>query len=275
LTHKHITNPDLGQFVADPANDVTRSGDTIQFIGEGPAREIAVDLTTVPARARLSYADGRGGWQEQPNDIEVGGAVRGGRVIELRIPLVDLGLELGDPVEFAVQAVQAGQVLDVAPNLGSRIVFDDITNLVFVTFQLDTSGDINRYVQIRNAPAPQGTGTVYITGNQPSLEDFVPNAVALRNDGTAPDERASDAVWSRTFGFRPGIELRYKYTIGTPQDFGRWPNTEEFPLTERGFRIPTPDECPSKKLLIRDRFADRPQPSGSFGPNSSMTCVEE
>jgi alpha-amylase/alpha-mannosidase (GH57 family) len=275
LSHKRITNAGLGQFVQDPFNATARSGDTIQFIGSGAAREIAIDLGTVPAQARLSNADGAGGWREATHNIQVGGAARGGRVLELRVPLADLGLQLGDPVEFAVQAVQNGAVLDVAPNLGTRVMFEDVTNLIFTTFEVDVTGDVNRYVQINSPPPPAGSGTAYITGNQSALEEFVPNSVALRDDGEAPDRVANDGIWTRTFGFRPGIELRYKYTLGTPQDFGRWSNTEEFPLTERGFRIPSPDDCPSKKLRIRDTFADRPQPSGSFGPSSRMECLPQ
>lgn len=271
LPHKHITNAEQGLFQEDPWNDTTRSGDMIQFIGSGAAREIAVDLSSAPANVTLSEANGNGGWNSVSHQIEVGGAINGGRVIELKIPLRDLGLELGDPVEFAAQAVQNGTVIDVAPNLGTRVIFEDITNLVFITFEVDTTGDVNRYVQLNTPPPPAGNGTVYITGNQNVLEEFTPNAIALRDDGQAPDRIAGDGIWTRTFGFRPGIELRYKYTIGTPQDFGRWSNTEEFPLTERGFRVPA--DCESKQLLVEDAFADRPQPSGSFGPNSSMTCA--
>jgi hypothetical protein len=273
MAHKHITNPELGEAMQDPANPSTRSGDVIQFIGGGAAREIRVSLRTAPAAVTLSAADGLGGWTAQPHNIQVGGAAPGGRIIELRIPMADLGLALGDPVEFAIQAVVQGAVIDTAPNLGTRVVFEDITNLVFVTFEVDVTGDINRYVQIATPPPPEDSGTVFITGNQPILEDWTPNSLPLRDDGTAPDRTASDGIWTRTFGFRPGLELRYKFTIGTPQDYDRWPNTEEFPLTERGLRIPA--DCTSKQLTLRDTFADRPQPSGTLGPNADVVCEPE
>jgi alpha-amylase/alpha-mannosidase (GH57 family) len=274
FNHKHITNADLGEAVSDPANAVTRSGDEVQFIGDGPARELRVNLGTVPAVGTLSYADGRGGWSEvQNHDIEVGGAIDGGRIIELKIPLADLGMQLGDPLEFAMQAVSNETVIDTAPNLGTRIMFDDITNLVFVTFAVDVTGDLNRYTNIANPPPPEGRGTVFITGNQDALENWTPNSLPMKDDGVAPDETAGDGHYTRTFGFRPGVEMRYKFTIGTPQDYDRWPNTEEFPLTERGFRIPI--DCPSKKLTVRDIWADRPQPSGSLAPNATVTCEQE
>ena len=59
-----------------------------------------------------------------------------------------------------------------------------------------------------------------IVGNQPQLGDFVPNTVAMRDDGMNGDERPNDRVWSYRATFPAGTRVRYVYTnSGAP---GRW-----------------------------------------------------
>jgi hypothetical protein len=59
-----------------------------------------------------------------------------------------------------------------------------------------------------------------IVGNQPALGNFVPNTVAMRDDGKDGDEHPGDHVWSYRATFPAGTRIRYVYTNsgGT----GRW-----------------------------------------------------
>jgi hypothetical protein len=107
---------------------------------------------------------------------------------------------------------------------------------------------------------------VYITGNQDALENWVPNKLPLRDDGKAPDAVAGDFKWTGTFAFSPGTILRYKYTAGLPAQEGNWSQSEEFPLTERGYEVPA--DPATKKVTLKDCFADRPQPTGTLGPKT-------
>ena len=273
LPHKHITDAATGSFAEDPHNETTRVGEPVQFFGAGAAREVMADFSGAAVAAGLAYADGAGGWDAQPgHGIEVGGPLAGGRILELRVPFVDLGQALGDPLEIVVEATGAGARIDAAPTVGSKVVFEDVTNLVYVQFEADvTAGRVplDSYVQIRTPPPPQGQGIVYLSGNHDKLDNWNPNSIALRDDGTDGDRVAEDRVWTKVIGFPPGTILRYKYTIGLPTDEGRWPGTEEFPLTERGLDVPLDPEV--RLLRVRDTFADRPQPSGTVAPGTVIT----
>ena len=66
-------------------------------------------------------------------------------------------------------------------------------------------------------PVPRGLS---IVGNHPLLGNFVPNMVALHDDGTGGDERAGDRVWSYQATFPAGTRLKYVYTNGGGA--GRW-----------------------------------------------------
>ena len=274
LPHKRITDPATGAHRQDPHNDSTRGGTAVQVFGDGVAREITVDLSRGDGvQTSLAYADGQGGWIEQPvHAIEVGGPVAGGRLLELRIPLADLDQGQGDPLEIVMAITQGGRELDLAPTVGSKVVFEDQTNLVYVTFEADVTGERvawDTYVPIETPPPPAGNGTVYISGNHDKLDNWNPNSIALRDDGAAGDAVAGDRIWSRVVGFPPGTILRYKYSIGLPRDEGKWPRTEEFPLTERGLDIPADPDV--RGLRVQDTFADRPQPTGTAGPSTVIT----
>ena len=56
------------------------------------------------------------------------------------------------------------------------------------------------------AAVPEGTGTVYLTGNLPGLGPWEPDGFAMTGDGT---ERIAQ------FHAAQGIELEYKFTLGT------------------------------------------------------------
>jgi hypothetical protein len=121
-------------------------------------------------------------------------------------------------------------------------------------------------------PPPKSNGIVYITGNQDKLTQWTPNKMPMLDDGTGADTVANDGIWSITVPLTPAAVVRYKYTIGLPKNEGKWSGTEEFPLTERGFVV-TKD--PSKtKMLIKDVFADRPQPTGTMGKKTVVTESE-
>ncbi len=130
---------------------------------------------------------------------------------------------------------------------------------------------VSAYVTLENPPPPGGKGIVYISGNQDVLGSWIPNKIPLVDSGQGPDKIANDGIWSGTFGFAPGTMLRYKYTSGLPKDENKWPGTEEFPLTERGLDVTQAPGC--NKMLVQDIFADRPNPTGTSGPNT--TVVEE
>ncbi|NOZ01792.1 MAG: hypothetical protein GXP54_07875 [Deltaproteobacteria bacterium] len=276
FSQKHITNPATGDFTQDPFNVKDRYGEDLMFVTGGASREVRADFGTNPATVAVYQADGAGNWNPAVASVQTGGPLSGGKYMEFKVPFATLGIEDGDPLEFAVVTGDGSGQRDRAPNLTGKLVFEDVTNLVFVTFELDATGAataLDTYGPINNPPPPAGKGIAYIAGNQDKLAQWVPNKVALRDDGQAPDAEAGDNIWTATFGFMPGTLLRYKYTIGIPLNEGKWTGTEEFPLTERGFDVTKDPSC--KKMHIHDIFADRPQPTGTAGPNSTLdACVQ-
>ena len=269
-SHKHILDPALGTSVTDPANAQSRYGTELGFAG-GAAREVRLQLQNgKPIVPTLSYADGAGGWSPMPTTAEAGGPAAKGKLIELRIPWGDLGLSPDDPLELMVVAVEGGADIDLAPSLGPKTVFDDPTNVVYVTFECDATGQkvpIDTYTTLTTPPS--AGGIVYISGNHDKLQQWIPNKVPMLDNGVAPDLVAGDGIWTLTVPFAPGTLLRYKYTIGLPKDEGKWSGTEEFPLTERGLDV-TKDPA-QKQMRVGDVFADRPQPTGTQGKLTKIT----
>ena len=123
-----------------------------------------------------------------------------------RVPLVDSlqiiadartrlerGLEAGFHLEPASAAASAGQ-----PSTGAD------TAVVFRLYE-------GRY------PVPK---QLSIVGNHPALGNFVPNTIAMHDDGINGDERAGDHVWSYRAMIPAGTRARYVYTnSGAP---GQW-----------------------------------------------------
>jgi len=261
-----------GAIVADPFNTTTKEGTTVAFGSGGPARRIAIDFSGESPAVTVEKADGSGGWTPVTADVQLGGPVAGGTLIELRFLLTDLGMVIGDPLEMVILAVEGGNVIDTAPNLGTQIVFADPTKLVTVVFELDVSGDaipITQYVNIASPPAPDGAGQASIVGNQLAFGNWTPNSVWMKDDGVAPDKAAGDDLWTFQATFGPGTPLQYKYTIGKTGD--SWPGTEEYPLTNRGYTVPVDGAL---RVRVRDVFADRPDPSGSMAPLTTVTVEE-
>jgi len=276
FTHRHIVNLDLGTYEEDKANESSRYGTPLNFTTGGAAREVRLELGGgAKPKVSLNLADGSGGWSKTTDNIETSDIAAKGKLIELRIPWADLNLDLDDPLEMFIAAASGGKDVDLAPSLAPKIIFDDPTNVVFVTFHVDATGDevaVNTYVDITTPPPPEGNGIVYITGNHDKLLQWTPNKVAMLDDGLPPDETAGDGIWSLTVPFPPGTLLRYKYTIGLPKNEGNWYGTEEFPLTERGLDI-TKDPT-KKKMFVYDIFADRPQPSGTQAKGTEVILAE-
>ncbi len=276
FSQKHILDAGTGAFTQNPMNTLDRHGVPLDFVTGGAAWALVLDFSAGAISKTLYEADGANHWNAVSTpSVEMGGPVTGGRLLELAIPLSLFEMVQGDPLEFAVVAAVSGEEVERAPNFAGKLVFEDATNLVYVTFEVDATGStvaIDTYGSITNPLPPAGKGRVMIAGNQDKLGNWVPNKIPLADDGVAPDLAANDNVWTATFGLMPGTLLRYKYTIGVPTDEGRWSGTEEFPLTERGFDVTKDPAC--KKMKVRDIFADRPSPTGTLGPGSVMNdCV--
>ena len=273
--HKHIINPDTGDFLENPKNTHSSQGIELLFGAKGAAWEIKTDFSSGTATTTLGEADGNNGWNVVSHDIELGGPVQGGKLLEYKIPLDSLEMEFGDPLEIFVVASEGNEAIDTAPYSDSKVVFDDLTTLVYVTFEVDVSGEllpINAFVNIETPPPPAGNGVVYIAGNQDSMGAWIPNKIPLLDNGQDPDETANDLIWTGTFGLPPGTLLRYKYTCGLPKDEAKWPGTEEFPLTERGLDVTADPQY--HKMLVKDIFADRPNPTGTSGPHTEIELLE-
>lgn len=278
LGHKHIVDAKLGTFQEDPAVSLGRGGLPLQMKGKGAAREVRVPL--VGGKAGLEYrkSDGKTTWEQLPPAAfsgKVGGPVSGGKLLELVLPWADLGIALGDPIEVRLAFRKGGKAVDSAPNLEAKYLVEDSTNAVYCTFEVDVTEQsikMDLFGWIETFPPPKGKGVIYIAGNHPKLglkTKWVPNKVALRDDGMEGDKTAGDQRWTGVFAFPRGSSIRYKYTSGLPKDEGQWGGTEEFPLTERGLEV-TKD--PNKtKVLIQDTFADRPQPSGTKAATTKIT----
>ncbi|MGC8927237.1 MAG: hypothetical protein ACP5QK_04860 [Myxococcota bacterium] len=272
FSHKHITDKDKGEYTANPSNKNTRNGTPLQFVSGGAAKELMLDFSGANLLVSLFNADGNGNWiNTELKGIVVGGPVSKGKLIELKIPFESLEITKDDPLEVLYLAAKGDADVDPAPNFGSKVIFEDTTTLIYVTFKVDVSGKvipIDQYTNITTPPPPKGNGIVYIVGGTEKLCDWVPNSVgcALRDDGLGSDEVAGDQIWTGTFAFPPLTNIQYKYTIGLPKDQGKWSGTEEYPLTNRGFSLE--DKNKDHKVIIKDIFADRPQPSGTMGKNA-------
>jgi alpha-amylase/alpha-mannosidase (GH57 family) len=283
FTHKHIINATTGESQSDPANPATRNGMPLVFKVGQAARLLAMDFSGAQPAATIMHADGSGGWVDNGlGTTTVAGPTGAGKTIEMKIPFADLNLAFGDPLEIVVLAAQGAIDVDLAPNMGSTVVFEDATNVVKVYFEVDVSGSVlplDLYGSCCNTPPPPaGNGIVYITGNLPQLgaegDDWIPNVISLRDDGQEGDETASDQTWTLIIDAQRNETIKYKYTIGLPSDEGRWFGTEEFPVTYRGFDVIGDD--PGQKLvkvIVRDVFCDKPT-GGRDGYPGSMTQFE-
>ena len=280
FSHKHIVDPATGTTQEDPAVMQSRFGDILNFQGKGASRELFVALSGGSATPELHKSDGTTtNWATLGKvafNGKVGGPVKGGKLLELFIPWTDLGLVAGDPIAVQLVFGVAGKGKDVAPSLESKPLIADPTAAVFVTFTCDVSGKdlaIDTFGNISNWPPPKGKGIVFIAGNDPKLgmkAKWVPNKIALLDDGKGADVLANDQIWTGVFAFTKGQSLKYKYTIGITANEGQWGGTEEFPLTERGLEVSKDPKV--KKVKVSDTFADRPPQTGGQGTKTQVTA---
>jgi alpha-amylase/alpha-mannosidase (GH57 family) len=278
LSHKHIVNAATGDAVEDPATTKSRLGDALVWKGKGAARELWIGLKNGNVTTELRKSDGTANWTAiAPSAFtgKVGGPVKGGKLLEVFIPYADLGITDKDPLEVQLLFANGGKTADLAPSLEAKMLLEDPTAAMFVTFTCDVTGNalaIDTFGPISNPPPPKGKGIVYIAGNDPKLgmkAKWVPNKIALRDDGLEGDAKAGDSIWTGVFAFTKGMSIRYKYTIGLTLNEGQWGGTEEFPLTERGLEV-TKDPT-KKKVKVADVFADRPALTGQAGNKTTVT----
>lgn len=253
----------------DPSLAKTRLDTPISMQAGGAAREL--EITMVAGRlsqATLSSVDG-GAWQSTGQSVAIQGAMAGD-VVELAIPKATLSYQVDDPLEMIVTAVSGTTEVDRAPNLNAIAIHADRSKMVEVTFVVDCTGSrlpITAFKAIDNPPPPAGTGKVFIVGNLTELANWTPNTIQMFDDGTNGDEAAGDNSWTFRMLVPPMTSIQYKYTIGEANQ--GWGPTEEYPLTNRGFVAR--DEDGDGKVVIRDVFADRPEPSGSLPELTQMT----
>jgi alpha-amylase/alpha-mannosidase (GH57 family) len=266
--HQHVATTGTD----DPVNTTTEEGVAVSFRADGAARQILLDFSGSAIAASLNRADGSGGWDAMTDSITVAPIATTGTLIELAVPMSDLEMGPGDPLEILVVAAEGTTPVDILPNINSHVIFVNTADLVTVIFEVDVTGTqipIDEYITIANPPPPAGTGVASIVGNQDLLGNWTPNSVFMADDGVAPDAAAGDSIFTISFTFPPMTELQYKYTIGDPGD--GWGGTEEYPLTNRGYDVPGDG---TRRVRIRDLFADRPDPSGSVADLTTVAIEE-
>ncbi len=282
FSHRNILDKALGKVKDDkPVNKKTPGGIDIEMKTGGAARRLLVDFQGSKVVAKIQKANGSGGWSDQAgSNVNVGGPVSGGKLLELAIPWKDLNLTVKtgniDPLEILIIVIDNNKEIDRAPNFGSFTVFEDASDAVFVTFEVDVSGNIHKYGNCcKEIPKPKGKASVFIVGNHRKLgmvgvdaqgkPVWIPNKIQLTQDTKNPN------IWKYTVGLPNGMKLNYKYTIGTNSDEGRWRKTEEFPVTFRGFVVKDPSG--KRCITIRDVFANKPTGGrdGEIGSKSKLT----
>ncbi|MCK6547108.1 hypothetical protein L6R52_14760 [Myxococcota bacterium] len=269
VTQKHIVSTDPPVVEQGPKLAETRLGQPLAFLAGGAAREVVVDFSGASVTASVATTDGATwGAPVAAPTIEV---AAGTDVLELTVPFDVIDFEDGDPLELVAIATSNGQELDRLPNVGSVVLAVDRTQLVEVTFVLDATGSrlaLDAVKPITNPPPPRGTGRAFIVGSLEPLGNWTPNSIPMADDGaTHGDAVAGDNLWTFRMVVPPLTEVNYKYTIGSAGD--GWGPTEEYPLTNRGFEVRDLDG--DLKMVLRDVFADRPDPSGSLPARTEVT----
>jgi hypothetical protein len=84
------------------------------------------------------------------------------------------------------------------------------------------------------------------------LGAWVPNSVAMYDDGSHGDDRAADGIWTTVFELPVGLRIGYKYTWGRQGD--NWGGTEEWPGNRRILEIV--DVNGDHIVARHDNFAD-------------------
>lgn len=108
-------------------------------------------------------------------------------------------------------------------------------DLVTISFQVDA-----RDIYVRKS--------IYITGNNELLGNWVPNKIKMYDDGTHGDEKG-DGIWTLELRLPADIELEYKYTNSGAE--GSWDPGDEFGGMNRKIRV---NASPGEKQVVSDRF---------------------
>jgi hypothetical protein len=275
FSHRHIVSlgPPL-MVMEDPKLATTRLGTPIRMQAGGAARELTVSFGVQGAIESASMATvSATAWNSGVASVGVD-AKLGTDVIELKVPKAALNFQMGDPLEALVSIVTTSGTaaeVDRAPNQNAIVVHADRSKLVEVTFIVDCTGNkvaLEAVKGITNKPPPAGDGKAFIVGSTPEIGNWVPNVIPMFDDGmTHGDESANDNFWTFRLLVQPMTMLNYKYTIGKMGD--GWGPTEEYPLTNRGIEVR--DANGDGKMVVRDVFADRPEPSGAAAKLTTIT----
>ncbi|HAA56137.1 MAG TPA: hypothetical protein DCE42_15340, partial [Myxococcales bacterium] len=282
FSHRHIIDIKTGKVSDDkPINTQTPSGTKLEMKVGGAARRLMLDFSGSKVVATLQKADGQGGWTNQTSGVKVAGPASKGMLVEASVPWKDLNLTvnatLRDPLEVLVVAEENKQEIDRAPNFGVFTVFEDASDAVYVTFEVDISNksDWGKYKTCcKEKPKPDGPASVFIVGNHRKLgmvgvdaqgkPIWIPNKIQMNQDPN------NQWLWTLTVALPKGMKVNYKYTIGTNSDEGRWQGTEEFPVTFRGFTAE--DTTGNRCIRIRDYWANKPSGGldGNIGSKSNL-----
>jgi lysophospholipase L1-like esterase len=200
----------IGDFLADDAKaDAGRNNDTVNYDEIEPWTRVSPRDYDRNLREMVRLARGQGAravlldnelWPESPYRPVLRAISR-----DEHVPLVDslqiiqderARIEREMEVRFRLEPAQ-----DVA---GTATATAGQTTVVFRAFE-------GAYAVARQ---------LAIVGNQPTLGNFVPNAVAMRDDGKDGDEHPGDRVWSYRATFPAGTRIRYVYT--NSGGVGRW-----------------------------------------------------
>lgn len=285
FSHRHIIDKTTGKVQDDkPINKKTPGGIDLQMKTGGAARRLLLDFQGSSIKAIMQRADGNGGWKDETsNGAVIGQFVGDNKLLELSVPWTDLNLTVKagalDPLQILVTAVDKNVEVDRVPNFGVFTIFEDASDAVFVTFEVDVSGTqepINKYGNCcKQQPKPKGPASVFLVGNHRLLgmvgvdaqgqPKWVPNKIQMNQDANNPN------IWRLTIGLPKNFKLNYKYTIGTNSDEGRWRGTEEFPVTFRGFLVNDPSG--KRCINVKDIFANKPTGGrdGEVGSKSTFT----
>jgi len=268
FSHRNILDRKTGKVKDDPKNAKTPTGLEIKMKPGGAAKRVVLDFSGSQLKATLQKANGSGGWSDVSTTIEFKGPVAKGKLVEMALTWTQLGLKHNfakkefDPLQMFVEAVNNNKSVDFAPNFGVFTIFEDASDAIFVTFEVDISGKevpLDRYKTCcKQKPKHQGgPAKVFIVGNHPKLgmvgKDaqgkpiWVPNKIQMTQDSQQPH------IWRYTVPLPKDHKVNYKYTIGTNSDENRWSGTEEFPVTFRGFLVKSTTRC----IHIRDIFANK------------------
>ena len=199
----------MGDFLkADAKADQGKSNETVDYNTIEPWTRVSPRDYTANLHEMIASARDRGAravlldnelWPQSPYRDVLRAISR-----DERVPLVDSLQLIADQREKIERRLETQFRLAPASTTAAASTASGAVPVVFRVYQ-------------GNYPVPT---QLSIVGNHPSLGDFSPNTVAMRDDGTGGDERAGDRVWSYRTTLPAGAHVRYVYTnSGAP---GKW-----------------------------------------------------